>query len=766
MTCEQELIETSLFEQFIRCWCARTTEMDQETRNQWAFYWSWHSNNWAETLEYLDPASKTWKQILDSDTWWLWDPTPVSREEAGVDKQIWEAKLDPATAPWKRFEPVCDTFPKTEPNLLDFLQQLTGVLPPPGPGLEKTEAQLEDEKASCVICTQDVGDEKLYNVLRADFLDFLAAQKVLLSSPTFPDAVIQFQKSKGGRVEQRGAGDGIKTATFDAAQPQTALYIRELVDRTGLNPNIVKHFALLFLSNPEQLSLSRGPVVRTVCQHGFHDACIYDWYLSQRGVTEFPTLQNVRVAESALPLKGVRPKLGAFSCPMCRKQVTSVSVPGLADGGVALGQGEYNLQKGALVWVYDGRRPGGEFAGYLAVLEDFKADSPDQSCSFGGCFVVRPLLPRGDGLSRDVPVPTVFDLSFLEFDILPTRNQVSEAFTPTLEQNLNFFRNHPFFTTEDIGYPDLLQHSRVRDPDVKAALQKQFDDLSSSFSDRRFTEEEFPALLEQHRRNTQSPLVNLRLGGDCVRLTATEMLEKIALYTGYYTSDPPVNIVLTKQLDTQPFIVALLDLVKRQPGLWSLRIHPVMIRLFIAYASGGHDILPSHSAVLLPALRSRYKSLPERIVPLPAHRRTPLYRRQIPSSASSSSGPEPPPLPPPAPKKRYQRSGNEEQKQPKRPKKSKREVIDLDEDVEMAEAKGLPVGFSPMFQKNLGYIMSQTGFVNRSVNDHLRALLILEGWLASRGINLSRDDVYVLPADRRNDLMGRIIDTLLTFGNP
>jgi len=793
MSCESTLGEQSTFSEFIKCWCQHRQAPPSE-KQQWAYYWAWQSHNWFETLVFLSGAPRA--TVLTTVKWWDLDPTPSSAEEVSVSPEVWEEKLNPANKPWERYENICTQFSDGEAaphdELLDILGEMLGGVVAPAP----PQREIEESKFSCSICVQDIGDAQVYNYMRRDLLESLAEQGVhpVIQPPQFIDeakqsswisssevqsAITTYQVERGGTPGKDE--DGNPTMTFDPTNIHTAEFIRQVAHAVGKSFEWVKHDVLLFLSNPSHFQIERGPIVHGACEHGYHDDCIFRWYQMQRsefkqqqeraGIYPFAKLRRVNQEQRERRLQPrVNPALGPFACPVCRGSVKSVYVspqePAVrlaADYNTELSQptdaewGPYRLLPNSLVWVYPtGHHLGGPFAGYLGILRGFRNNSSELKCSFGGCATVELLVPRLP--PKDFPISAVFDASFLELDMLPTRQQLGEEFIHTLGI---------YFLTDPLGYGDLALNWNAASPDERAALRELFQGLQSAFTDRSLRAE-LQTLLDNHRRHTESALAR-SVGAD-VRLNVDEFIRLVARHSGYYIHEPPI-VMEPRHFPGSSFVDNLQQLTEDNPALQNMRVHPIGIRLFMIFASAGYDIMPDQSAVLLPILRTRYPALPSALQPLPDRPIELLPLSEPAAKKKESKGKRkesPSPAKKPKKHKKEHKEPKEEQKEkkprkPRKPKEPKEKVKKPRKPRKPKEEAAASSAPPSALSQNAAELLRRTTFLNRPTQDYVTALLALEGVFETMGFGMRNHLLTLQSPEIQDTIVNRLVTYLLSF---
>ena len=609
------------FSTFIRCWCkATSTVLNPLEQRKRAYYWAWQSHNWFDTVLYL--------QFLQyPNKWWLLDPTPNSPTEVGVDKLLWDAKLDPAKQPWMSYEDICSQFTKEEEeeeealSLWDILQVA-----------QIQEESKETEIGDCPICAEPVEDAALYNVLLEDYTAFQNEHGLQL------DDFQAYQISKGATVDQQTG-----SVRIDPIDPLTAAFIRKYA-KEGYPKT--RQLVLTFLSNPNAF-IETGPVVHGACKHAYHDECIFLWGKKPQGGPRvrhpyvFAPLRIEQGKKIAVESKILK-EIPQFGCPLCRQEIKNIYLqPQKELIPLALNYnfnppnervvGPYALRINSLVWVYRrGRYFGGTYAGEPGILIRYLHEFPNQQqqpnnyrmdCDVsGGCFEVAMLM---NNMQTDIfPGAAVFDISFLETNVLPTRAAISQLFDRPLISTIRLLEqgrieNIPTYITEGIGFGDYAadeEHVAAFAPAHRQELDGILQHLTIYFTnaESRVTFEEH---LQAHRRN-ESPLVQRSQP----ELSARDMWQLIMKNSGYYRHEPP--IIVHPASRTKFINRALINAVNANPVLHNLTISLYALNVMLQYALAGFNLMPNLAPVIIPVLKPTFPELPnvDELVPVPLDR--------------------------------------------------------------------------------------------------------------------------------------------------
>lgn len=612
----------SPFSSFIDCWCqATSTSLQPSEQYKRAYYWSWQSHNWFDTVLYLQDTHPLVKQ------WWLLDPTPQSANEAGVNRAVWDSKLDPHVQPWLLFKNVCSQFSAVykEPNELkkdETPEDLTLWDILEIAQIQEASEEMDMDYPDCPVCVEPVPDAAVYNRLLEDYTTFQNEQKLQLND------FRQYQLARGATVNEKDE------VTIDPIDPITAAFIRKYLGGQSHNRQLI----ITFLSNPFRFT-ETGPIVHGSCKHAYHDECIWLW-----GNNPHQGGPRVRIPYVFAPLKFEQGKQLAvetkilkdtpqFGCPMCRKEIKNVYLePHKKLLPLALNynfnpsnvraEGPYALRANSLVWVYRrGRFFGGDYAGEPGILIRYLEQYPNNDnqqtyrmdCDVsGGCLEVQMLMNGGQ--LEVFPVAAVFDISFLETGVLPTRAQVSQLFDRPLISSIRVLEqgrveNIPTYITEGIGFGDYIanpDHTAAFNPGHKLELDNRLEQLTRYFTNNR-SFAEFAEHLQNYRANQQeSPLRGAERGEP---LSVKDMWKLIMKNSGYFVHEPAIIV----EPASRPRFISrqLIDAINANPVLHNITISLHTLNVMLHYAIAGYNLIPNLSPVIIPVLKQTFPELPD-----------------------------------------------------------------------------------------------------------------------------------------------------------
>lgn len=641
MACEASLNQQSSFAQFLSCWCAKNADMSREERRKRTYYWSWHAENWFDTLMYLSPEPTPANILLASRPWWTWDPTPQSPQDAGVTQSEWEDWLDPSGSSWLKYAELCTQVDDASSQSRILTQALAAITGTPVSDRIVTQQEMVETEIQCPFCRETFHHPAVMVALQRDFTEFARAASLPLSRELSfgPDplsaTVYRYQLARGAEVnadpatvqqciEQQDEDAYAQHVQIDAAAPLTAHFIRTIAASANVDARHAEADVLSFLRHPYS-SESKGLLVRGLpCGHLYHEREAMTFASSYRGRADTPIVYA--------PLAGREQSYAPFQCVTCRRVVDQLQDPesqqirSLREPVYELKEisrqdaewGPYRLRRGALVWYYPaGSAPGSPYSGQLGILRDF-VPVGDQ-CDYGGCFIIDALLPQQQP-SVQVPVGTVFDLSFFEQDRLPTREQVSHAFSRNLSLYITppFVRT-PYFATENVGLADITHPESIMFSDEeRKTYQRKLDSIRTVVADASFRRR-FAELWARHLTATESPLATtMRTTGV---MGADALLDKMLLAMGYYASDHRPSLTVRPRIAVNTFVQALQawGSSEQNPQAMQLRVSPEALVVWTNYAANGYDIAPEWSNIILPlAIQSFGNRVRKQLQPLRA----------------------------------------------------------------------------------------------------------------------------------------------------
>jgi len=719
--CEKNLTSQSLFRDFIGCWCQKYRGVDQRQR---AYYWSWQSHNWYQTLQYL---AKSHSNTLISDTtWWTLDPTPKSADEVGVDEMTYHDYLDPSSHPWDRYPDVCQQF-------ASGLEHSSG-----------TPTETKITQYSCAICTDEIGTPIVFNEMKQLYNDFDGP------NPHTEESARQFQLSFV-------SGDALNR------------FVDRLVNQYNLDASQIRHDAELLLANINTMLKEKVIIAECPGNHPYHKECIREWYTIQKnmyqeqlqGIGLFAPLQGSNKVHQEL-------QFGPFSCPLCRTMVSSVQVPPGEISTTLTGTfnynlspwkegdqeiGPYRLRLGALVWYYPLRLQGSQFAGQLAIINDYVPASNSAMCNYGGCFNITPVFPEYQD-TLTIPTSCVFDISFFELDVLPTRQQVTDIFSQPLSLQLSNPSVPPYCITEDLGLFDLQQAGQK---DVVNMIRNISQSLQNPNLISHLTD-----LLTKHRLTTESSL-SLTLGGGEERFTATQLLEKMLMAMGYYQSAKPLHNYFTPIMTLQQYVSILRNMLEELPETQNVSIPLAVLYRAIYYARAGYNILPLEQMQLLHPGLIQFFQVSSHLTNLPIDdRRIPHYQpplrgehkeRKMESRVEEKKTVAQLIIE----EQEHQRNREKRKKKsPKETQKRKKQRVERKKKEEKKEQDDI-------YLNNIRILKQGVEFLNRPAEEIAVGINVLTGYMESRGVNIRTTPLSSISEVIRTDIINRLVNVLLTL---